>query len=157
MADSARAPAEQAERKMVTIKFGKGLVEEPFTSKAGKSLVRISIPNVDAGDKRPWETFVVPANFVHENQFGVGVWMKLPEDSKTRLTRPVRAGQDENGKTVWRSETRQVTNTELKALLEAYKEKGRDSVLFGLADKKQEVSAKPKTTERASHHAEASR
>lgn len=157
MADNEKAPAEQAKRNTVTIKFGKGLVDEPFTSRAGKSLVQISIPNVNAQDKRPWETFVVPEAFVHDNKFGKGVWMKLPEDGVTKLTRNVRAGQDENGKTIWQKETRQVPNTELKAMLEAYKEKGRDSVLSDLADKKAEVSVKPRTAERAARHAEASR
>lgn len=33
------------ERKEVTIKFGKGLMGEPFLSKAGKQLVEIKIPN----------------------------------------------------------------------------------------------------------------
>lgn len=37
----------------VTIKFGKGLVGEPFTSKSGKELVEISIPNPDKSDTRP--------------------------------------------------------------------------------------------------------
>ena len=31
----------------VTIKFGKGLVGEPFTSKSSKELVEVSIPNPD--------------------------------------------------------------------------------------------------------------
>ena len=31
----------------VTIKFGKGLVGDPFTSKNGKELVEVSIPNPD--------------------------------------------------------------------------------------------------------------
>ena len=43
----------------ITIKFGKGLVSEPFTSKAGKELVEVKIPNPDPADKRPWESFVI--------------------------------------------------------------------------------------------------
>lgn len=58
------------ERREVAIKFGKGLMGEPFTSKAGKQLVEIKIPNPDPKDARSWETFVVPAGFVHENKFG---------------------------------------------------------------------------------------
>lgn len=69
---------EQAQgRAEVTIKFGKGLMGEPFTSKNGKELVEIKIPNADHSDSRPWESFVVPANFVHENQYGKGMWMKF--------------------------------------------------------------------------------
>lgn len=41
--------AENAERKEVTIKFGKGLMEEPFMSKSGKELVEIKIPNTEIG------------------------------------------------------------------------------------------------------------
>lgn len=38
------------ERREVAIKFGKGLMGEPFTSKAGKQLVEIKIPNPDPKD-----------------------------------------------------------------------------------------------------------
>ena len=49
----------------VTIKFGKGLMGEPFTSKNGKELVEIRIPNTDPGDKRPWESFVISPKMVY--------------------------------------------------------------------------------------------
>lgn len=137
------------ERKEVAIKFGKGLMGEPFTSKAGKQLVEIKIPNPDPKDARSWETFVVPAGFVHENKFGKGMWMKLPEDGFTKLSRPKVIGQDENGKNIWGSDTRTVSNQELKALVESYKERNRDkgeragSGLSQLAEKKAEAAAKP--------------
>lgn len=137
--------APQAE---VTIKFGKGLVGEPFISKSSKELVQISIPNCDEADKRPWETFVVPANMVHENKFGKGMWMKLPENGTAWLSRPVRTGMDEAGKPTWGHETREVSNTELKSLLEAYKEKSRGSVLSDLSDKRAESAAAPKPAKR---------
>lgn len=114
-----------ADRPEVTIKFGKGLVGEPFMSKAGKELVEVKIPNPDPSDTRSWETFVVPKNFVHDNQYGKGVWMKLPEDGTTKLSRPRVAGQDENGRNIWESDTRIVPNTELKSLVESYKERSR--------------------------------
>ena len=69
-------PEDSPKREEVTIKFGKGLVGEPFISKAGKELVEIKIPNRDARDHRPWESFVVSPKMVHENQYGAGVWMK---------------------------------------------------------------------------------
>ena len=137
------------ERKEVAIKFGKGLMGEPFTSKAGKQLVEIKIPNPDPKDARSWETFVVPAGFVHENKFGKGMWMKLPEEGFTKLSRPKVVGQDENGKNIWGSDTRTVSNQELKALVESYKERNRDqgeragSGLSQLAEKKAEAAAKP--------------
>lgn len=81
----------------VTIKFGKGLVGEPFTSKSGKELVEVKIPNPDRGDSRPWESFVISPKVIHDNKFGKGVWMKLPEDGTTRLSRSVKTGMNENG------------------------------------------------------------
>ena len=42
----------------VTIKFGKGLVGDPFISKNGKELVEVKIPNVDPEDRTPWASFV---------------------------------------------------------------------------------------------------
>ena len=43
----------------VTIKFGRGLVGDPFTSKSGKELVEVKIPNQDPADKTPWASFVI--------------------------------------------------------------------------------------------------
>ena len=45
----------------VTIKFGKGLVGKPFTTKNGKECVGIKIPNADPADKTPWDASGVPA------------------------------------------------------------------------------------------------
>lgn len=124
----------------VTIKFGKGLVGEPFTSKSGKELVEVKIPNPDRGDSRSWESFVISPKVIHDNKFGKGVWMKLPEDGTTRLSRSVKTGMNENGMPVWGHETREVSNTELKSLLEAYKNKDRGSVLSDLSERKAESS-----------------
>ena len=124
----------------VTIKFGKGLVGEPFTSKSGKELVEVKIPNPDRGDSRPWESFVISPKVIHDNKFGKGVWMKLPEDGTTRLSRSMKTGMNENGMPVWGHETREVSNTELKSLLEAYKNKDRGSVLSDLSERKAESS-----------------
>ena len=51
----------------LTIKFAKGLAEA-FTSKDGKELMRIKIPNIDPNDHSPWMSFVLPAKAVHEKQ-----------------------------------------------------------------------------------------
>lgn len=125
----------------VTIKFGKGLVGEPFISKSGKELVEVSIPNPDKADTRPWESFVISPKMIHDNQFGKGVWMKLPEDGTTRISRSVRTGIDEAGKPAWGREIREVTNVELKALMEFYKDKSRGSVISDLSDRKEETAA----------------
>ncbi|MCD8225417.1 MAG: hypothetical protein LUC99_11345 [Clostridiales bacterium] len=147
---AAKAERTYHKREEVTIKFGKGLVEEPFVSKAGKELVEIKIPNQDPNDSRSWESFVVSPKMVHENQFGKGVWMKLPAGGETKVSRPFLKGKDENGRNIWANESRMVPNTELKAMMEAYKQKDRGSVLSDLSDKKAAVpdagrnDAKPK-------------
>lgn len=134
---------EQAQgRAEVTIKFGKGLMSEPFTSKNGKELVEIKIPNADHSDSRPWESFVVPVNFVHENQYGKGMWMKLPEDGVTKLSRNVLEGQDASGRDIWSRESRKITNKELKTLVETYKTRDRGSVMTDLAEKKAEMGSR---------------
>ena len=120
----------------ITIKFGKGLVSEPFTSKAGKELVEVKIPNPDPADKRPWESFVISPKMIHDNQFGKGVWMKVAEDATFTVSRPVRTGLDESGKGIWGKESRQVSSTELKGMLEAYKDRDKGSVLSDLSAKK---------------------
>lgn len=67
--------------------------------------------------------------------------MKLPAEGTTRLSRSVKEGIDEAGKTIWGRETREVPNTELKALVESYKDKSRGSVLSDLSEKKGAVAA----------------
>ncbi len=113
---------EQTRREEITIKFGKGLAE-PFTSKDGREFMRISIPNHSEADKTPWASFVLPAKAVHENQYGKGLWAKLPAEGSTLVTKPAIAGQDDSGKNIWEDLKAQVPNRELKALVEAYKTK----------------------------------
>ncbi len=128
------AVAEAAQKAEVTIKFGKGLVGEPFTTRNRKEVVEVKIPNRD-GDTRPWESFIISPKMIHDNQFGKGIWMKLPADGTTKVSRSVLDGQDENGKNIWRRESREVSNVELKSMLESYKEKKKDSVLSDLGSK----------------------
>ena len=120
MDQAAEAAKEAAQREEVTIKFGKGLAE-PFTSKDGKEFMRITIPNQDPADKTPWASFVLPSKAVHENQYGKGLWAKIPTDGTTVVTKPTLQGQDEKGKNIWQDVKTQVLNTELKAMVEAYK------------------------------------
>ena len=137
-------PEDSPKREEVTIKFGKGLVGEPFISKAGKELVEIKIPNRDTRDHRPWESFVVSPKMVHENQYGAGVWMKLPADGTTKVSRPEYRGRDESGKSIWGTESRTVSNQELKALMESYKERNRESVRSALEEKKADTGMREK-------------
>ena len=127
--EQSAVPKDSQKREEVTIKFGKGLVGEPFISRTGKELVEIKIPNRDARDHRPWESFVVSPKMVHENQYGAGVWMKIPADGTTKVSRPEYRGRDESGKSIWGTESR-------TALMESYKERNRESVRSVLEEKK---------------------
>lgn len=120
MDHAAEAAKDAAQREEVTIKFGKGLAE-PFTSKDGKEFMRITIPNQDPADKTPWASFVLPAKAVHENQYGKGLWVKIPADGTTTVTKPTLMGQDDAGKNVWQDVKTEVPNRDLKAMVEAYK------------------------------------
>lgn len=125
-------------------------------------------------DERPWMSMDVP-DFVREAEeamargetlggsytevtikFGKGVWMKLPEDGTTRLSRSVKNGIDDAGQPIWGRETREVTNAELKALMESYKDRSRGSVLSDLSDRKEETAA-AKPSWKAFRHQDAAR
>ena len=131
-----------ARREEVTIKFGKGLVSKPFTAKTGRECVAIKIPNMDPHDKTPWESIVVAANHVHEDKFGKGMWMKVAADGQTRVSRSVAVGQDEQGKKTYSRSSRVVPNTELKAMLESYKTRNRESVIDALKQPTEHAKAK---------------
>ena len=115
--------------------------------------MRIKIPNIDPNDHSPWMSFVLPARAVHENQYGKGLWAKLPADGSTTLSRNVRTGE-ENGKAIWEREQRLVSNQELKEMVESYRtreERGADtageksSVLGELKEKKVKVAEQGRT------------
>lgn len=136
------ADSPQKEFKEITLKFGKGCVGEEFQGKDGKAYKEILVPNPDKNDHRPWQTFVVRANHVHENQFGKGMWIKLPAQGHTTLRRSVVVGEKPDGKKEWGTEKATVSNAELKKMVEAYKERPRESVKGRLEEKKAETAAK---------------
>lgn len=136
------ADSPQKEFKEITLKFGKGCVGEEFQGKDGKAYKEILVPNPDKNDHRPWQTFVVRANHVHENQFGKGMWIKLPAQGHTTLRRSVVVGEKPDGKKEWGTEKATVSNAELKKMVEAYKERPRESVKGRLEKKKAETAAK---------------
>ena len=117
-----RKAAASGQREEVSIKFGKGLAE-PFTSKDGREFTRIRIPNQDQDpkDKTPWASFVLPAKSVHENQYGKGLWAKIPADGTTVVTKPTLKGQDDKGRNIWDNVKTNVPNRDLKSMVEAYK------------------------------------
>lgn len=126
-----RSTAEVVQKKTmdeITLKFGKGCVGDEFQGKDGNSYKEILIPNQDKDDHRPWQSFVVKANHVHENQFGKGMWCKLPANGSTTVQRSVKVGQDEQGKPIWDTEKTKIPNKELKKMVEAYKDRSRDRV-----------------------------
>ena len=112
----------QQQSEQINIKFGKGLARE-FTGKDGKQYTSISIPNRDPADKSPWAYFVVPSDRVHENKFGKGLWTKLPTDGTTTVNKTVLQGKDETGKNIWENVKTEVPNKDLKAMVEAYRNK----------------------------------
>ena len=102
----------------LTIKFSRKLAK-PFTSKGGKEMAAISIPNQDPNDKRAWEEFVLPITMLHSDHYGSKtLWAKLPADGKTVLSRTTKPSA-ENGS--WEKEERTVDNKTLKSMVEAYK------------------------------------
>ena len=127
------------EFKEITLKFGKGCVGEEFQGKDGNAYKEILVPNPDKNDNRPWQTFVVKANHVHENQYGKGVWIKLPAEGHTTLRRSVVIGEKPDGKKEWGTEKTSVSNADLKKMVEAYKERPKESVRGRLTEKKAEV------------------
>lgn len=127
MTEEMNTPFEEQEPKEeFTIKFGKGLCSEPFMSKDGKELVRIKIPNADENDHRPWQSFVLGANQVHENQYGKGLWAKLLVDGHTTVSRPFPDGTDDKGRKIWATERYEVSNRELKEMVEYYKTQSKE-------------------------------
>ena len=110
------------ERKELTIKFSRKLAR-PFTSKGGKEMVAISIPNENPEDKSAWEEFVLPAEMVHDDYYGSkALWAKIPEDGNTTLTRSVRPSAEDG---TWSKDERKVDNKTLKSMVEAYKTKNK--------------------------------
>ncbi len=107
--------AEKQKMDEITIKFGKGCVGEPFTGKDGKEYKQILIPNKDENDHSPWATFVARSNAVHEDQFGKGMWMKLPADGHTTVRKDHCVGEGADGKKIWETEKTKVSNTVILA------------------------------------------
>ena len=64
---------------------------------------------------------MLPAQAIHENQYGKGLLAKIPADGHTTLTKPYLAGQSEDGKNIWKDEKTTVSNRELKSMVEFYK------------------------------------
>ena len=65
----------------VTIKISEGWVGNQFTSKSGKELVEVKIPNANREDRSPWPSFVTDPKRLHKNKFGTGLWMKIPKNA----------------------------------------------------------------------------
>lgn len=136
-------------RKEITLKFGKGCVGEEFKGRDGKAYKEILVPNVDKNDTRPWQTFVVRSNQVHDNQFGKGMWLKLPADGNTTLHRSTVIGEKPDGKKEWGTEKTVISNKELKGMMEAYKERPRESFKDKMAQKKAEATTKNEASKSA--------
>lgn len=136
------AGSPQKEFQEITLKFGKGCVGEEFQGRDGNRYREILVPNPDKNDHRPWQTFVAKSNHVHEDKFGKGMWIKLPSEGHTTLRRSVVVGEKPDGRKEWGTEKIRVSNAELKKMVEAYKERPRESVKGRLAEKKAEAAAR---------------
>lgn len=66
------------------------------------------------------------------------MWLKLPAEGHTTLRRSVVVGETPDGKKQWGTEKTRVSNADLKKMVEAYKERPRESVKGRLAEKKAE-------------------
>ena len=120
----------------VSIHFARGLAK-PVTLADGREMMRVSIPNIDSGDKSPWAYFLLPANIVHENQYGKGLWAKIRADGSTLVSKPI-PERREGDRTIWGRDQVRISNEELKAVVESYKTKERPSVLDQLGKAKEE-------------------
>lgn len=125
-AQAEKAQEQAPEKKEITIKTAKGLVGEPFKAKDGKEYCEVKIPNKDENDKSPWKSFVVRASQIHDDKFGKGKWFKLPAEGTTTVSQSVITGQDEQGKNVYENQKERVTNSELKDMVEFYKDRDRN-------------------------------
>ena len=109
---------EQSVVETVKLQFSRKLARQ-FTSKSGKDMVAISIPNEDPADNRAWEEFVLPVTLVHSDHYGSkALWVKLPEDGTTVLSRPNKPSAKDG---TWTRDERKVDNKTLKSMVEAYK------------------------------------
>ncbi len=143
------AGAEEARRE-ITLKITKGLVGDEFQGKDGNSYKEIRIPNEDQNGNRKWQSFVVRANRVHEDQYdkqGKTMWLKVPAEGSTTLQRSVVTGETPDGRKEWGTEKTIVTNAELKKMIDAVGEKTRSSVTEKLAEKKTEAAERAANTE----------
>ena len=112
------AASEQKSEETIKITFSRKLAR-PFTTKNGKEMVAISIPNEDPADKRAWEEFVLPIQMLHSDHYGSkSLWAKIPADGTTVLSRSEKPSA-ENGE--WVRSERTVDNKTLKSMVEAYK------------------------------------
>ena len=114
-------------QKEITIRFSKKLMDGPFEAKDGRNYVQVSIPNKDPEDKNPWASFILRAGQVHENSDGTRIWAAIPADGITTLQRDVKTDAvTPEGKPVFKTQYRKVSNQELKDMVESYRNRNRE-------------------------------
>lgn len=147
---NAEVASEFDNKNEITIKTAKGLVGDVFKAKDGNEYRQISIPNLDDNDKSPWATFVQPANAIHEDKFGNGMWFKVPGDGNTTLSKGMLVGKDQTGKNIYENMKKTVSNKDLKAMVEYYKERPREQENDAKSFKEQVSEAKSELKEKKS-------
>lgn len=153
MAETKNGNEQQNEYKEITIKFPSKLVGDPFAAKDGKEYVTVKLPNEGKEDKSPWASFVVPTNHVHKDQYITDKdvsWTKLPENGHTTVTKPVLLGVGEDGKNIWETIKKQVSNVDLKKMFEERTPVKKPSLLNNLDSKKKDVDALKQSVDKAS-------
>ena len=91
---------------------------------------------------------MLPSKSVHENQYGKGLWAKIPADGTTVVTKPTLKGQDDKGRNIWDNVKTNVPNRELKSMVEAYKTRTpqtREPMTSALRESAREKLAKART------------
>lgn len=92
----------------LTVKFGKGCMKEFDNGEEKYAEIRFK-------DGEQWKTFVVPRKYVHENNYGNGLWLKRNAEGRTKVTQYNSATKEKTEEFI--------SNKELKRKVEAYKTK----------------------------------
>lgn len=132
----------------IFIKTASKLVGEPFEAKDGNTYCKVKIPNRDENDKSPWASFVVPADKVMDDKFSENCkCFPLSADGTTTVTKDFLVGKDEEGKGIYDHRKKTFKNTDLKKIVEAYKDRERTAETPSFQEQLQE--AKKEASEKA--------
>ena len=115
------AASKEAVSREFTLSLSPNLVE-PFTSRSGHELARISIPNASEQDKTPWRKFIVPQNVVKPVGDRMEVTMKERGISSVKRSFLQRDSEgnpllNAQGQKIYQVQEETLPNTRIKSLL----------------------------------------